>query len=383
MCTATLHLSPHFFDSRERPLLEHGPLSAALFRFDSGVAGLRLRNDQGELVMLPFQGQQIWSATFGGRDLTMKSMFDQPQPTEDYLSTYGGFLLHCGATAMGVPMDEDTHPLHGELPNASYQRAWVVLGEDDGGQYIGLGGAYRHTVAFSFNYVAEPLVKLYAGSSRFTVGMTATNLKRTPMEFMYMAHVNFRPVDNGRLVYSAPCSPATARLRKSIPSHVQPTPAYLAFLKELERNPERHNILAPELAFDPEVVITLDYLADDAGWAHSMQVHPDGTADYIRHRPAQLDKGVRWICRTPDQDALGLVLPATAEPEGYHAEKAKGNIKVIPAGGSYTCEIEAGWLNPAEASQMAEKIEGVLGDQAQPQKTGKKSTGKKSTKKKK
>ena len=30
-----------------------------------------------------------------------------------------------------------------------------------------------------------------------------------------------------------------------------------------------------------------------------------------------------------------MVLPATAEPEGYHAEKAKGHIKVIPAGGSY------------------------------------------------
>jgi hypothetical protein len=284
---------------------------------------------------------------------------------------------------MGVPMGEDSHPLHGELPNAPYQQAWIVLGEDERGQYIGLGGAYQHTVAFSFNYVAHPLVKLYAGSSRFTIGMTVTNLKRTPMEFMYMAHVNFRPVDNGRLVYSAPCTPATARLRKSIPSHVQPTPAYLAFLKELERHPEQHNVLAPELAFDPEVVITLDYLADSEGWAHSMQVHPDGTADYIRHRPAQLDKGVRWICRTPDQDALGLVLPATAEPEGYHAEKAKGNVKVIPAGGSYTCDIEAGWLNRTEASQMAENIHGILGDQTQSKTTGQKSTTKKSSRTKK
>ena len=47
--------------ARERPLLASGDLSASLFRYDSGVAGLRLRNAQGELVMLPFQGQQIWS----------------------------------------------------------------------------------------------------------------------------------------------------------------------------------------------------------------------------------------------------------------------------------------------------------------------------------
>ncbi|HRW07584.1 MAG TPA: DUF4432 family protein [Caldilineaceae bacterium] len=358
--STVIHLSPDFFAPQERSLIETSSLSASTFRYPSGVAALRLCNDQGELILLPFQGQQIWSATFGGRNITMKSMFEQPNATQNYLETYGGFLLHCGATAMGVPMGEDTHPLHGELPNAPYQTAWVVVGEDEGGEYIALGGEYKHTVAFSFNYVARPLVKLYAGSDRCSIKMTVTNLKQTPMEFMYMAHVNFRPVDNGELVYSAPCTADTARLRKSIPSHVRPTPAYLAFLKELEQDPAKHNVLRPELAFDPEVVLSFDYLADSEGWAHTMQVHPDGTADYICHKPAQLDKGVRWICRTPDQDALGMVLPATAEPEGYHAEKAKGNIKVIEGGDSYTCEMEAGVLSVDEAQAMAQRIAQIL-----------------------
>ncbi|MCB0064249.1 MAG: DUF4432 family protein [Caldilineaceae bacterium] len=358
--STTIHLQDAFFQAQERPLIETSALTATTFRYASGVAALRLSNDHGELILLPFQGQQIWSATLGGRNITMKSMFEQPNATQNYLETYGAFLLHCGATAMGVPMGEDTHPLHGELPNAPYQKAWVVIGEDEGGEYIGLGGEYQHTVAFSYNYVAHPLVKLYAGSDRCSIRMTVTNLKQTPMEFMYMAHVNFRPVDNGHLVYSAPCTAETARLRKSIPSHVRPTPEYLAFLKELEENPAKHNILRPELAFDPEVVISFDYQADSAGWAHTMQVHPDGSADYIRHKPAQLDKGVRWICRTPDQDALGMVLPATAEPEGYHAEKAKGNIKVIAGGESYLCEMEVGVLSAEEANAMTKQIEEIL-----------------------
>jgi Domain of unknown function (DUF4432) len=356
-----IHLYPHFFGSRERTLIESGSLAATTFRYDSGVAGLRLYNEKGELVLLPFQGQQIWSATFNGRNLTMKSMFDYPRATQDYLSTYGGFLLHCGATAMGVPTKEDNHPLHGELPNAPYQKAWVALGEDEGGHYIALSGEYQHTVAFSYNYVAIPVVKLYARASTCHIAITVNNLKKTPMEFMYMAHVNFRPVDNGRLVYSAACTPETVRVRKTIPSHVRPTPEYLAYLKALQANPAKHNLLSPDLAFDPEVVFTVDYQADAAGWAHSLQVHPDGTADYIRHRPDQLDKGVRWISRTPDQDALGLVLPATAEPEGYLAEKAKGHIKTIAGGGSYTCSMEAGWLNEAEAAQMEAKINGIVG----------------------
>ena len=71
---------------------------------------MRLSNGEGELIILPFQGQQIWSANFGGRDLTMRSMFDQPRATRNYLETYGGFLLHCGFTAMGVPAEGDTHP---------------------------------------------------------------------------------------------------------------------------------------------------------------------------------------------------------------------------------------------------------------------------------
>ena len=355
-----IHLSSQFFSERERPLLEAGEFSASTFLYATGVAGLRLRNTQGELIMLPFQGQQIWSAEFGGRNITMKSMFDQPRATQDYLSTYGGFMLHCGALTMGVPAKDDNHPLHGELPNAPYRQAHVVLGEDAGGAYIGLGGEYQHTVAFTCNYVARPLVKLYAGASRCTIEITVENLKQTPMDLMYMAHVNFRPVDNGRLVYSAPCTPETARVRKSIPSHVRPTPEYLAYLQELQRNPEKHNVLRPDLAFDPEVVFTLDYLADAEGWAHTMQVHPDGNADYIRHRPAQLDKGVRWICRTPDQDALGMVLPATAEPEGYTAEKAKGHVQTLAGGDVFTCAMEAGVLTAAEAEQMEAKIREIL-----------------------
>ena len=96
-------LKPGMFAENEQTLVEHGPLSASTFRFSTGVCGLRLRNDEGELVLLPFQGQQVWSVSFQGRNLTMKSMFDEPRATRDYLGTYGGFLLHCGATAMGVP----------------------------------------------------------------------------------------------------------------------------------------------------------------------------------------------------------------------------------------------------------------------------------------
>jgi hypothetical protein len=183
---------------------------------------------------------------------------------------------------MGVPTEQDSHALHGELPNASYRTAYLVVGVADKGPYIGLGGHYQHTVAFSTNYVAKPMVRLYAGSTLFDVSMTLTNLKHTEMELMYLAHVNFRPVDNGRLVYSAPPTPERVRVRRSIPSHVRPGPGYAEFIEELGNHPEKHHVLAPELVFDPELVFSIDYLADESGWAHTLQVLPDGSADYGR-----------------------------------------------------------------------------------------------------
>lgn len=356
----TLHLSPTYFGERERLLLEHGPLKASAFRYENGVCGLRLTHESGELVMLPFQGQQIWSARFLGRDLTMRSMFGSPNATRTYLENYGGFLIHCGATAMGVPTASDSHPLHGELPNAPYQSAWIRAGADEQGAYLDVGGRYEHTVAFSHHYAAEPVVRLRAGSSVVEVSLTITNLKRSEMELMYLAHANFRPVNGGRLVYSAPADPAHVRVRTSIPSHVRVKPGYAEFLTQLSQDPAAHHVLAEGLAFDPEVVFFIDYVVDEAGWAHTLQVHPDGSADVMRHRPDQLPKGVRWICRTADQDALGMLLPATAEPEGYTAEKAKGNVLLLPPGGVWTCSMQMGALTPAQAAQESALIERLL-----------------------
>jgi len=360
MTEIRIHLSPAAFTEVEKPLAEFGPLQASIFRYDSGVPAVRLANEQGNLVLLPFQGQQIWSAEFGGRNLTMKSMFSEPRPTQNYLETYGGFMLHCGATAMGVPGKDDTHPLHGELPNAPYQSAWLLAGEDERGPYLALGGEYEHIVAFNAHYIARPEVRLYSPATLFSIEMTIENLRAQPMELMYMAHVNFRPVDYGRLVYSAPCKPGKVRPRTDIPTHMKFPEGYAEFLQELVVHPELHNVLEPGLPFNPEVVLFLDYDADADGWAHSMQVHPDGSADYVAHRPGQLAKGVRWISRPGDQDALGIVLPSTAEPEGYHAEKAKGNVATLGAGEAVNFELVAGSLTADEVPAVEIAIQHIL-----------------------
>lgn len=351
------HLSPDFFTEKEKTLVEHGKLRVSAFRYASGVCALRIENALGQVIALPFQGQQIWSAEMRGRNLTMKSTFPEPRASTSYLHNYGAFLVHCGATAMGGPSREDTHPLHGELPHAPYSKAHLIAGRDQQGEYIALGGEYQHTVAFSCNYRAEPLFKIYAESSLFEISMKITNVRGSEMELMYMAHVNFRPVDHGRLVYSAPSTNVHVSKGALAPKN---KPEYLKFLDELATHPEKHHVLEPGLPLDPEIVLSIDYLTDDDGWAHSLHIHPDGSADYVRHRPAQLDKGVRWIARTSDEDSLGLVLPSTAEAQGYLAEKAKGHIKIIPPHGEWKCELVAGAVMPRETELIQTMIERIL-----------------------
>src|SRR4029078_8957745 len=174
----TLHLRPEHFTQAPTVLATFGGLTATCFRYASGVAGLTIANDAGLIELLPFQGQQIWDAVFFGRRLTMGSMFDEPIPTQNYLSTYGAFFIHCGVTAMGNPAPEDTHPLHGELPNALYQEARLIIGEDADGPFMALTGTYRPRVAFTHNYVAEPVIKLGAKGGRIRAPLPIPNLKQ-------------------------------------------------------------------------------------------------------------------------------------------------------------------------------------------------------------
>ena len=355
-----IQLDQSAFHNSETVLVEGQGLSATTFVYPSGIKAVRLRHQNADVIMLPYQGQQIWSVVFSGRELAMRSMFSEPQAESGVLRNLARFLLHCGVTGIGSPASEDRHALHGELPNAPYQHAWLVVGEDEGGRYIGLSGSYEYIEAFNDHYRFTPLVKLYQGSTLLHATVTLENLNQTPLEYMYLAHVNLRPVDNGRLVYSARVNPANVRVRENLPPTFQAKPGYREFVQQLVKNPELHHELKPGMPYDPEVVFYINFMADNLGWASSMQVHSDGSADIVRHKPEQLSHGVRWICRTMNQEALGFE-PATAEVEGYSAEKAKGNVRVLAAGEVFRAEYQMGLLTAEQAEVEREKISALTG----------------------
>jgi len=348
-----------FFTEKDHLLAQHEGIRVICFKYETGVAALRIENKRGNIIVLPYQGQQIWRCCIDGHELTMKSMFDEPIPTQDYLSTYGGFFLHCGATAIGVPSKTDTYPLHGELPNAPFKNAYISFGTDEAGSYVIIGGEYKHMVAFNYHYIACPEIKIYEDAGIFNIKMQVRNLMNREMELFYLAHINFRPVDHAELVYSANYDPESVEVYINVPEHIKtnvPVKDYKEFLNKLNNNPELHHILKPDDIYDPEVVMSIKYYADDEGLAHSLQVHPDGCSDYVTHQPSQLPMALRWISRTRDQDAMGLVLPATSGNNGYHAERAAGHYISLAPGEDMVFDMNVGLLTANETIAVRKKI---------------------------
>ena len=350
-------LYKHLFNEKEKPLFHFGEFTASTFLFDSGVHALRIKNSRGAIIVLPFQGLQVWRAEFDGRELTMRSMFEQPKNTQTYLETYGAFLIHCGINGLGAPGPTDNHPLHGELPNAPMDSAWLDIDEVNG--RVTVAAEYQHTIAFSTNYNATLSTTMTTGSALLDVDVAVENLKKTPMDLMYLAHANFRPVDNGELIYSTEYSAQRVRVRQSIPAHVTPKPGYKEFLAELAQDPTRHHVFKPDLAFDPEVAFEIDLATDAEGYAHALQKHPGGFSDYIRYRPENVPVCMRWICRTPDQDGLGVAFPSTSGVEGYTIEKGKGRVSTVAGGDTWRLAMQMGHLTEAETKEAIRAIDEI------------------------
>ncbi len=358
-----IHLQRAFFTATEQPLVQGDGLCAWAFTYPSGVCALRVRNERGELIILPYQGQQIWRATFDGCELTMRTTFDQPMPTTDYLQTYGGFMLHCGATAMGVPGAGDAHPLHGELPNIPYDSAYIDIGEDEGGHYLAVGGTVRYRVGFETDYTAQPCIKLYRDATVAQISMTLCNLRSRPMDYMYLCHINFRPFEGAQLVCSAPADSEHVHVFRDAPANMPPAQrdALLGYMDSIAAQPALHHTVdAATQSYDPEIVMALRYRADAQGDAHCLQVLPQGDACYVSFRPQELPVGLRWIARTGDEDAMGMLLPATGDHKGLTHARVQGLMRSIPAHGSVSIHMSAGYLPRADAQRMQARIADLL-----------------------
>ena len=351
-----INLHKDMFSEKEKVLFESEAFSVSVFRYPTGIEAVTMKNEKGYVTLLPFMGQMIWDMEFLGHNLVMKSIYDMPRIChETYEETYGCFLMHCGLTAMGNPTAEDTHLPHGELPVAGYQEAYLLCGEDEKGKYIALGGVYTHKRPFALYYTFSPECRLYEGASVIEMTTRITNHKDLPLEYFYLCHINYRPIDGAKLLYTARHENIVAH--HEVPEGYPGGEKTNAYLDKLDKDISiMDDIDSKTQAYAPEIVFTCNYDADENGEAHTMQILPDGYSCYVKHMPKELPFGVRWISRTEDEDALGMVLPATAEHKGYLYCKEHGYEKYLATGESTVFHITTGILTPDESETLKNKI---------------------------
>ena len=339
-------LQKRFFQETPRTLVEADELKAELFRYSTGVEAIRVSNCRGSFTVLPFMGQMIWRCGFDGRELVMKSIWDEPVRCKaTFEESYGCFLMHCGLTAMGNPTPEDTHPGHGELPVAEYDEVWLEVGEDCDGPFMAVSGTYRHKRCYTQDYAFSPKALLRPGKAMVDVSADIVNNRDLPMEYYYLCHINHRPVDGSRIVESP-------LVRKPIVNHEVPADYYKPwadatnrFLEALDKDYRLQSTIGVRgESYRPEIVNCYFHKADRKGWAFVKQVYPKGGGVFVRYRPSELPYATRWLCRTPHDDALGMCLPATAEHKGRIYCRAHGQQRVLKPGETVAFHVETGLL---------------------------------------
>jgi len=358
-----LNLSHNFFNENPHQLLTHGDIKITAFRYSTGTEALKIENTKGFFVILPFQGQQIWQANFLGKELGMLTSIKEPIPNVEYLKTYGGFLLHCGISAFGSPQADDSHPLHGETPNISFNEAYIDCSEDENGKFVTISGLLNFDIAFTRHYHFIPSCKLYENDSILHFNLTIKNLRTEPMEYMYLAHINFRPINGAKLIYSAHRDAAHIKVHKRIAANVpkQQAEKLMAFMERIQENPSLVDYVGnKDEIYDPEICFAIKYEGDENNRAYTLQYEAGVGACYVSHPIDVLPVGVRWISRTGSEDSMGMVLPATAEHLGYMNAKRANMVKSLDGGEILTFSYEVGYIDDAQALEVIDKINTIL-----------------------
>ncbi len=329
-----LHRS--LFTEKPTLILQNDQFSATAFRYQTGVEGLRIENQQGYLTILPFLGQMIWDAEFCGQNLKMENMFSAPKRVPTVVETYGCFAFHSGLISNGCPSPEDTHPLHGEMPCASMDSSWLELTEDS----LKIVGEYEYVMGFGHHYRATPSVLLKENSTLFDIQMSVTNLASVPMPLQYMCHMNYTYIPGATFRQNLPGS--ALKLRETVPAHVHPTPQWLHYTQQLRERTQGLTDLNEAEFYDPEIVFFADNLAQYVDNAEFFMLSPQGHRFVTRFSTAQFNYATRWILHNGDQKVAAFILPATCRPEGYLAAKEKGTLLMLSPGESRHFSVTTG-----------------------------------------
>lgn len=354
-----LPLYPFYFTQTERILFESSNFKISCFSYPSGVAALKVSNLRGYLIVLPYMGQMIWQMVIDGINIGMHSPIIEPKPANNIARTYGCYAFHSGLLSNGCPSSADHHPLHGEMPCAPMTNAIIHI--DNEGKELKILSEYHYQEGFGNYYRATPSITMKAESGLVDIEMMVHNCGGKPMDLMYMCHINTAFFKDAKILQPAAYSKETTVVRTALPSHVHPTSTWQDFLGALQAEPSKLSVLKEPELYNPEFVFYVKkLLADNDGMIHLLLKKPEGDGCYCAYHKDDFNHLVRWILCDEDMQVAAFALPSSCEPEGYLAEKNKGNVRVLAANETTKFKVRSGYLSAKELDMKILKMPNYL-----------------------
>ena len=338
-----LHVNKTQFTSVETLLLENETVQISTFLYGTGVEAVRISIGIGTFVWLPFYGQSLWSWKVGGIEQKFNGFVSEPDyATRNFLHNYGAFMIHCGITAMGNPSKDDTHLHHGELPLAKYDKAWIEI--SDGPFPVSLHGRYQYTVPFIASYVFSPSLRISETGTSVLVDSQLENLQMTPLEYMYLNHLNLSLDHVTELQYGIDAfnKKTVTVLDETITGVVDDPSLFL--------HPSMIHTISPEM-----VAIMKNKPKHGTVCVNTM-IRENHERVWVAINTTTLDHTVAWLTKTLDRSACGFSLPATAGPRGRIAETKQGNMKLLEPGNSVRFQFAFGLDEKPESKSLQTAI---------------------------
>jgi hypothetical protein len=85
----------------------------------------------------------------------------------------------------------------------------------------------------------------------------------------------------------------------------------------------------------------------------------EGDAFAIAWDPEVMPHTIRWILANSDQRVAAFAMPGTCEPEGYTAEKRKGNVRTLAGGATAHFVTHVGYVDAKHVGAATQSIEGI------------------------
>lgn len=357
--TKRIYINKNMFQDRESILLEYKDLTILTFLFPSGVEGLKVKNNNLEFDLLPYKGHQIWNFKINGENVTQKSIFPYPLDTDIFGDNYGGFLYHCGLTNINGAGDGEYYPLHGELPFAKYDKNYIELGSDSIGEFVKICGEFIYRNSQDYFYKYCPKLTIRENSTILEMNIDIENKRLNDLKYMFMCHMNWHGIDGSEFIYCADKENVNPEIVEAWDDSER-AKKLEQFSKLANEDSSLIDILDSERQFlNPEYCVNIKYNSDENGFAHAIMKRPDNKSFYVSFDTENLPYGLRWFCRTGDEDGVGFCLPTTGTNHSTKVQMKNGTFNILKGKSSTHLHYYFGMLGEKETNEMINYIKKI------------------------